>query len=74
MANYGARDHLKRTPPQWSLAKVPIPGYDRDQLMSAHMSNHVTIGYGDILRGLVATCMSLGIPTRIAGQARDGFQ
>jgi hypothetical protein len=50
---------------------VNIPGYGRDQLMSSHMSNHITIGYGNILGELVATCQNLGIPVRVAGDARN---
>jgi hypothetical protein len=42
--------------------------------MSAHMANHVTFAHGDILREPVATCLSLGIPTQVAGQAGEGFQ
>jgi hypothetical protein len=37
------------------------------------MSNHITIGYGDILQELVSTCMHLGIPTRVAGDARKSM-
>lgn len=50
-----------------------LPGYDRDQCMSSHMSNHITIGYGNILEELVATCIHLGIPTRIAGDGKNGL-
>ncbi len=39
--------------------------------MSSHMSNHITIGYGDILQELIATCLHLGIPTRVAGDVKD---
>lgn len=41
--------------------------------MSSHMSNHITIGYGNILEELVATCIHLGIPTRIAGDGKNGL-
>jgi L-fucose isomerase-like protein len=68
------RDRLDKTTPEWPIANVHIPGYDRDQLMSSHLSNHITIGYGDILQELVATSMSLGIPTRVAGQIKERFQ
>ncbi len=64
------RDRLDKTNEEWPIANVHIPGYGRDQLMSSHMSNHIIIGYGDILEELVATCMHLGIPTRVAGHAR----
>lgn len=65
------RDRLDKTNAEWPLASVYIPGYERDQLMSSHMSNHITIGYGDILQELAATCLHLGIPTRIAGDVKD---
>ena len=65
------RDRLNRTSPEWPIANVHIPGYDRDQLMSSHMSNHITIGYGDILEELVATCLNLGIPVRVAGDVKN---
>lgn len=64
------QDRLDKTTPVWPIANVDIPGYGRDQLMATHMSNHITVGYGDILQELVATCLNLGIPTRVAGDAR----
>ena len=65
------KDRLKKTNAEWPIANVHIPGYDKDQLMSSHMSNHITIGYGNILQELIATCLHLGIPTRVAGEVRD---
>jgi L-fucose isomerase-like protein len=65
------RDRLQRTTPQWPIANVHIPGYGRDQLMATHMSNHIVMGYGDILAEFVATCQHLGIKTRVAGDARN---
>ncbi|MBW1635546.1 MAG: hypothetical protein JRJ68_04655 [Deltaproteobacteria bacterium] len=65
------QERLNRTTAEWPIANVHIPGYDRDQCMSSHMSNHITIGYGDILQELIATCMHLGIPTRVAGDVKD---
>jgi L-fucose isomerase-like protein len=59
------KDRLSSTTEEWPIANVHIPGYDRDQCMASHMSNHITIGYGDILGELVATCLHLGIPTRV---------
>jgi len=67
-------DRLKKTTSEWPIANVHIPGYDRDQLMASHMSNHITIGYGDILQEFVATCLHLGIPTRVAGDVKDTLQ
>lgn len=65
------RDRLRKTTKEWPIANVYIPGYGRDQLMSSHMSNHIIIGYGDILEGLVATSLHLGIPTRVAGDVKN---
>ena len=64
-------DRLKKTTPEWPIANVHIPGYDPEQLMASHMSNHIVMGYGDILQELVATCLNLGIPTRVAGKVKD---
>jgi L-fucose isomerase-like protein len=64
------RERLEKTTPVWPIANVHIPGYDRQELMSTHMSNHITIGYGDILQELLATCRHLGIKTRVAGEVR----
>jgi len=37
--------------------------------MASHMSNHIVIGYGDILQELIATCRSLGMTVRVGGKA-----
>jgi hypothetical protein len=42
--------------------------------MSAHMPSHVAFAWGDILRKSVAACLSLGIPTQVARQTKNGFQ
>ncbi|MBW2122339.1 MAG: hypothetical protein JRH07_10895 [Deltaproteobacteria bacterium] len=68
------RDRLEKTTAEWPIANVHIPGYGRDQCMASHMSNHITIGYGDILQELVATCLHLGIPTRVAGDVKATLQ
>jgi len=68
------KERLDNTNPEWPIANVYIPGYGRDQLMASHMSNHITIGYGDILEELIATCRHLGIPTRVAGDVREKLQ
>ena len=65
------QDRLNKTTAEWPIANVHIPGYDREQCMATHMSNHITIGYGDILQELIATCLDLGIPTRVAGDVKD---
>jgi hypothetical protein len=64
-------DRLNRTNREWPIANVHILGYDPEQLMATHMSNHIIIGYGDILQELLATCLHLGIPTRVAGDVKD---
>ena len=56
---------------EWPIANVYIPGYGRDQLMASHMSNHIIVGYGDILQELIAACRHLDIPTRVAGDVKD---
>jgi len=61
------RERLECTDPQWPIANVYIPGYGRDQLMASHMSNHIVMGYGDILQELLALCKNLGIKTRVGG-------
>lgn len=65
------QDRLDKTTPVWPIANVHIPGYDRDALMATHMSNHIVMGYGDILPEMVATCQQLGFKTRVAGNARE---
>jgi L-fucose isomerase-like protein len=66
-------ERLDATTSVWPIANVHIPGYGRDELMSTHMSNHIIMGYGDILQEFVATCQHLGIPTRVCGDARHAF-
>jgi L-fucose isomerase-like protein len=68
------RDRLERTTPVWPIANVHIPGYGRNECMASHMSNHIILGYGDVLQEFIATCLHLGIPTRVAGQARERLQ
>ncbi len=63
------QERLRRTTPEWPIANVHIPGYGRDELMASHMSNHIVIGYGDILQELAATCRNLGMKVRIGGDA-----
>jgi len=65
-------DRYEKTEYRWPVANTWIPGYGRDELMSTHMSNHIVLGYGDILDELVATCLNLGIPVRIGGDGRCG--
>jgi hypothetical protein len=74
LPKHEVNDRLKKTTAEWPVANVYIPGYGRNQLMATHMSNHITIGYGNILQELVATCLHLGIPTRVAGDIKDTFK
>jgi L-fucose isomerase-like protein len=67
------QDRLNKTTPVWPIANVHIPGYDRNEMMATHMSNHITMGYGDILGEFIATCQALGIKTRVAGEAAKAF-
>ncbi|MCP4639372.1 MAG: fucose isomerase [bacterium] len=71
MPDEEVQDRLDKTTPVWPIANVHIPGYGREQLMASHMSNHIVMGYGDILQELVATCLHLGIPTRVAGDVKN---
>jgi len=68
------RERLNSTTPVWPIANVHIPGYGRNELMATHMSNHIVIGYGDVLQELIATCQHLGIKTRVAGDARKALR
>ncbi len=68
------QDRLDKTNPEWPIANVHIPGYGRDELMATHMSNHIVIGYGDILEELVATCKHMGFTVRVAGDARKALK
>jgi hypothetical protein len=70
----GARDFGRNsTTKEWPIANVHIPGYDRDQLMSSHRSNHITICYGNILPELAAVAAELGISVNIIGDARQNM-
>jgi len=64
---------MEATTQEWPIANVYIPGYDRDQLMATHKSNHITICYGDILAELAAVFRHLGVKVRIIGDARSKF-
>jgi L-fucose isomerase-like protein len=61
------QERLDATTPVWPIANAYLPGYGRDECMATHMSNHITIGYGDILPELAATALSLGFKVRIGG-------
>jgi len=58
---------LENTTSVWPIANVHIPGYGRDELMGTHMSNHITICYGDIHEELAAVADHLGIPVNLVG-------
>lgn len=67
------RKRLECTSKEWPIANVYIPGYGRDQLMSTHRSNHITIAYGNIVEELAATCRHLGLDVNVIGDARKQF-
>jgi hypothetical protein len=64
---------LKLTNEEWPVANTHIPGYGRDELMSSHRSNHITICYGDILPELISVTRNLGIDVNICGDAAKAF-
>jgi len=61
------------TSKEWPIANVFLPGYCRDELMSSHRSNHMTICYGNIMQELAAACKHLGIPVDIIGDGKNQF-
>ncbi len=65
---------LSATTKEWPIANVYIPGYGRDELMSSHRSNHITICYGNILAELVAVCGVIGLDSNVVGDAREDFR
>jgi hypothetical protein len=65
---------LSCTSEEWPIANLHIPGYDREQLMSTHKSNHITICYGNILQELASTAEKIGIEVSIIGDARNEFK
>lgn len=67
------QERLNATTPVWPIANVHIPGYGRNECMSTHMSNHIVIGYGDIVQELATTCLHLGFKVRISGDVRNEF-
>lgn len=64
---------LESTTKEWPVANVFIPGYERDELMSSHKSNHITICYGDILRELASASSGLGMNVNVVGDARKNL-
>ena len=61
------------TSEEWPIANLYMPGYDQDQLMSSHKSNHITICYGNILQELASTAEKIGIEGSVVGDARKEF-
>jgi hypothetical protein len=64
---------LSCTSEEWPIANLHMPGYDRDQLMSSHKSNHITICYGNILQELASTAEKIGVEVSVVGDARGEF-
>ncbi len=65
---------LEATTKEWPVANVFIPGYERDELMSSHRSNHITICYGNILHELASVSSGLGINVNVIGDARNSME
>jgi hypothetical protein len=63
------QDRLDKTTAEWPIANVHIAGYDREQCMSTHMSNHITIGYGIFSRSssqpLSTSVFQQGLPVML---------
>ncbi|MCP4750510.1 MAG: hypothetical protein GY866_06430 [Proteobacteria bacterium] len=64
---------LSLTSAEWPIANLFIPGCSRDQLMSSHKSNHITLCYGNILQELASTAEKIGINVSVVGDARFEF-
>ena len=64
------KQRQEATTKEWPIANVIIPGYGKNQLMSSHKSNHITICYGDILQELTSVAMKIGIDVNVIGDAR----
>ncbi len=64
------RRRLNETTKEWPIANVYIPGYEKDQLMSSHKSNHITICYGNIIDELASTAKHIGLQVNVIGDAR----
>jgi len=62
---------LELTSREWPIVNVYIPGYNRDQLMSSHKSNHITLCYGNILQELASTAENIGIEVSVIGDLRQ---
>lgn len=73
LPDHEVQERLDKTTPVWPIMNAHLPGYGRNECMATHMSNHITVGYGDILGELAATCQHLGIRVRVAGDARKRF-
>jgi L-fucose isomerase-like protein len=67
------KKRLEATTKEWPVANVYIPGYGRDELMSSHRSNHITMCYGDILRELATAADGLGMKVNVIGDARKNL-
>ncbi len=67
---------LEATTPEWPLMNATLDGINRDQLMSGHNSNHITVAYvpekklQHVLEAFVSMSDTLGIKTYVAGSAK----
>lgn len=61
---------------EWPLLNATLDGVGRDQLMSAHQSNHIAIAYVDpdkldfALNALIAQALTSNMRVFVAGDAR----
>jgi hypothetical protein len=61
---------------EWPLLNAVLDGVDRDALMAAHESNHITVAYVDedklaeVLTAFVAQALTQNITVKVAGDAR----
>lgn len=62
------QERLNLTTKVWPIMNARLRGIGRDQLMGTHMSNHITVCYGDILGELVSTAEKIGLNTVIIGE------
>ncbi|WP_140920456.1 signal transduction protein [Limnobaculum xujianqingii] len=65
---------------EWPLLNCVLDGVQRDDLMSGHQSNHITIAYVEqaklrsVLRAFVAQSLTQGIQVKVAGDALHALQ
>ncbi|PJG84318.1 signal transduction protein [Conservatibacter flavescens] len=62
---------------EWPLLNCTLDGVNRDDLMSGHQSNHISIAYvdedklSDVMKAFVSQALTQGIHVKVAGNAID---